>query len=281
MGNLELAEEWPKIIVAKDWQEFARFAERLAVGSPIAYAYFFRGQSDVDWSLQPSLVRHLRGLASVENALRIESAALQKFAEQAHLFLAPSLLPNGRDFLGWWSLMQHHHVPTRLLDWTASIYVAAYFAVMENWDTDGAIWIYHPHTINARMTELYGGSIQNVTYTKLDELLRQPTSPPQLFHFETRTKSDRMVAQQGATTVCGQILFDHAVSIAGAVPKDPKIFVFHKMIIPRTEKPRFLRHLRSMNITASSLFPGIDGLGRSINELVNLEVSGADAASAR
>lgn len=273
MDDTGMVPEWPKISTVANWHEFSELAEKLAIGGPVVQPYFFRGQSSAAWSLQPSLVRHLRGNANVDDALRIESAAERKFVEQAHLFLSPSMLPDHRDFLGWWSLMQHHQVPTRLLDWTSSIYVAAYFAVMENWEEDGAVWVYHPHTVHKHMMETYGGDIQGITYPKLDELLRQETSAPQLFHFERRVKSDRMVAQQGATTVCGQILYDHAISIATALPEDPKIVVFNKIVIPDSQKPEFLRHLRSMNITANSLFPGIDGLGRSITELVNMEVT--------
>jgi hypothetical protein len=35
--------------------------------------------------------------------------------------------------------MQHHGAPTRLLDFTYSIYVAAYFA-LESADADAAVW---------------------------------------------------------------------------------------------------------------------------------------------
>ena len=40
--------------------------------------------------------------------------------------------------------------------------------------------------------------------------------------------------------------------------------------VPAEEKRILLHKLRQMNITAASLFPGIDALGRSIAELVDL-----------
>lgn len=43
-----------------------------------------------------------------------------------------------------------------------------------------------------------------------------------------------------------------------------------KIIIPHECKPDFLLRLREMNIAASSLFPGVDGLGWSVQELVSL-----------
>ena len=39
-------------------------------------------------------------------------------------------------------LMQHHCVPTRLLDWSLSPYVSAYFAVSEDDDKDGELWAF-------------------------------------------------------------------------------------------------------------------------------------------
>jgi hypothetical protein len=37
-------------------------------------------------------------------------------------------------------LMQHYKAPTRLLDWSYSPYLAAYFACSSNPNIDGAIW---------------------------------------------------------------------------------------------------------------------------------------------
>ncbi len=44
-----------------------------------------------------------------------------------------------------------------------------------------------------------------------------------------------------------------------------------KVVIPPELKADFLYRLRPMNLTAVSLFPGIDGLGRSVAEYAYLE----------
>jgi hypothetical protein len=44
-----------------------------------------------------------------------------------------------------------------------------------------------------------------------------------------------------------------------------------KMVACKDLKPAFLRNLRTMNITASSLFHGLEGLGKSMDEMVLME----------
>ena len=45
-------------------------------------------------------------------------------------------------------MMQHYGAPTRLLDWTENILVAAYFAVQENEEDPGEIWVISPQRLN-------------------------------------------------------------------------------------------------------------------------------------
>ncbi len=46
--------------------------------------------------------------------------------------------------------MQQHGAPTRLLDWTTSAYVALYFAVCENFESDGSLWLFNVHDLHTK-----------------------------------------------------------------------------------------------------------------------------------
>jgi len=80
---------------------------------------WFRGQAKSDWQLQPSICRKYQRIA--------ENAMAQQFRLRAN-FRYPAC-PAMEDSASWLSLMQHFGLPTRLLDWSESILIAAFFAI--------------------------------------------------------------------------------------------------------------------------------------------------------
>jgi hypothetical protein len=251
---------WPTKDV-QSWDDFTKCVDECwhYIATSKAMRFIFRGQADSTWSLVPSLAR-----LTNENAFELEQAGLEAFKLQAHLFLSDHILRTTTDPLAWWSLIQHYRAPTRLLDWTPSPYVAAYFAVEDHWEKDGVIWMANVAHINAGMSRKYPDA--KTEYSEQD--FSNPGSPPRMFVITRMQNTDRMIAQQGAFTVCLQPLCDHAEIIADTQPPGEK--PHRKLVIPSRLKPEFLQRLRTMNIAAHSLFPGIDGLGRSVSELLRL-----------
>jgi hypothetical protein len=98
-------------------------------------SWAFRGQSKASWRLQPSIER----LASEAGITpQVEKYVEREFKRRAHHYISD--LPDDEDALEWLALMQHHGAPTRLLDWTRSAYVAAFFAAESAGDAPFAIW---------------------------------------------------------------------------------------------------------------------------------------------
>ena len=100
--------------------------------------FAFRGQADADWDLTTSLERAFsrsgQTIYSLENT---EHWMLHDF--QAKFYLYSNNVPRQTNKFEWLALMQHHGGATRLLDFTHSIYVAAYFATAAA-RADSAIW---------------------------------------------------------------------------------------------------------------------------------------------
>jgi hypothetical protein len=71
-----------------------------------------------------ALRRKLEG----QNILKIEEGLLREFKRKSSFSLSRAK-PVHR--LEWLALMRHYGAPTRLLDWTYSIYVAAFFSLLE------------------------------------------------------------------------------------------------------------------------------------------------------
>ncbi len=138
------------------WDEFL-----IAVLNKGGAHSLYRGQQKYGWLLSCTLSRRLRDQATAGGPVEIEllesmvhdqrlfdlvegveTTLLRTFMETAQRFATPDL-PTTEDRLAWWEIMQHHGIPTRLMDWTRSPFIGLWFAA-ENLDKDGedaALWI--------------------------------------------------------------------------------------------------------------------------------------------
>jgi FRG domain len=231
--------------------------------------WYFRGQADSMWGLEPSLCRCFRQASpSRKKALGIEFGAFRRFQAQIHIFLKDLRVETTEwESVVWWMLMQHYSCPTRLLDWTESPYVGLYFAVQQAPERDGAVWLFPSSRLDTLMSTKYGRMNDIGEPAFLDEGGLKAVYPV------VGTKhTDRSVAQQGVFTVCTDPLADHHTPITEAFVEAGESNALAKIVVPANLKCKFLSRLREMNITASSLFPGADGVGRSSAEYIRLRV---------
>ena len=88
----------------------------------------FRGQSDASWPLLSSLPRRLQqNNVDRDQWRQREERAIRIFRRKAHVYLPDKSALD--DDLRCLAMMQHHGAPTRLLDFTKSPFVAAFFAL--------------------------------------------------------------------------------------------------------------------------------------------------------
>ena len=212
-------------------------------------SYWYRGQSNESWTLLP-------GLAREPDGLNREWDLIAKFKQNASLLLTP--VP--RNDWEWLTIMQHHRVPTRLLDWTESPLVALYFAVAARDHYDGGFWILEPTRLNrvSRITPDYDNYIPN-----FEDQLTESYSPSSL-RAERMTKQEpiavigprntpRMQAQLGVFTVI------HREPTAVEQVGDGTHV--RKWLVPNGAKKTLREQLSSLAINKFQLFPDLESLG--------------------
>jgi FRG domain len=222
---------------------------------------WYRGQANTNWPLVPSAHRRHAELET-------------QFAQHFRL-RAPSLAahcPSHSDHAAWLPLMQHYGLPTRLLDWTESILVAAYFALSDKASpNDGAIWLLAPGTLNRQ-------SIGNLIPFLTDERVQPIVSDAfgtKLGHLSAECiavlapRSDkRMAAQLGNYTIhrTREPLERYDISSE----------FLGKIIIPNSARARLTQELSISGIRRSALFPDLANLAMELSEIKALGANGED-----
>jgi FRG domain-containing protein len=237
---------------------------------------WFRGHADERWKLQPEICRPeiLRGRerGPIENRLAWE------FRRQAETRL-PESPP--RTWSDWLALMQHHGLPTRLLDWSTSILIAAFFAVQEpdRLHRDGVIWALDPLRLNeielgtrvlATADDPIGRLACRLPFVEhpLAELDREPRGllgrlERAVVAMEPRESFGRMLLQQSRFTVHGRS--EGLDETPGEAP------YLCRFVIPAASKAYFAQTLGLLGIRPSTVFPDLDHLAEELRDLSLLE----------
>jgi hypothetical protein len=215
----------------------------------------------------------------------IESDLLFRFQQQAHQFIRH--IPDVDDKASWVALMQHYGVPTRLLDWTRSPYVALYFAIESAQsrtferkdDTSPAIWAIDLQWLKTQ-EEKHFGLIPTDTKARtayLNELLVQ-NKKPLIVQIDPLHANERMFAQQGLFLwkLVQEVPFFDQILISMIRDVILERQVIRKLEINQSLRISFLENLRSMNIHRASLFPDLDGFCQSLK--LDLEIKVANEA---
>ena len=221
-------------------------------------AFAFRGRNDVDEDLSTSLLR-LGG-----DAPSLEAHLLRNFRKYAQLEAVPF-----DSVWNWLALAQHHGLPTRLLDWTYSPYVALHFATASPglYGRDGVVWMIDyvraqadlPHALRAVLDDhgmdVFTAELLDEAADALPELERLADADFVVF-LEPPSLNERIVNQYGLFSLMSraQARIDPWLAAHDDVAR--------KLVIPADLKWEVRDKLDQANITERVLFPGLDGLSR-------------------
>lgn len=258
--------------------------------------WVYRGQADANWPLETTLYREAVRNESIQwTSLRSrEDWLLYQFRRFAHHYRTD--LPPEEDVLDWLALIQHYGGPTRLLDFSYSLYVAAFFAV-ESASTDAAIWALSLPTLEVatyqRLDFWPTGAIDDMrraNNAKFHELQQTPNKVRTVIHVEPDRMHERLFVQQGLflaptdpnepflKNMAGAFKASYRTLLSKPEQKwtrsldnrtageygDPGCIALVKIILPKEDHREILDDLQSMNINAASLFPGLEGFSRSL-----------------
>ena len=219
--------------------------------------YIYRGLSIFEYELKTSLIR-LGG-----NYENLEFHLLRNFKKYSH---QAEVLHNTE--WDWLALAQHHGLPTRLLDWTYSPFVALHFATAEldKFNCDGIIWAlnyealkeYLPQKLNQELCRIGSNSFTsemlNNVYENLGELSMEESDF--IVAFESPSLDSRIVNQYAIFTFMA-----HARSLLDKWLQD-KPSLYFRIRIPAGMKWEIRDKLDQLNINERVLFPGFDGLSK-------------------
>jgi hypothetical protein len=223
----------------------------------------FRGQRDARWRLQSALARYTE-VANVAPAAwpRQEDRIRRIFQRKSHLYLRDT---PGDDQLEWLALMQDHGAPTRLLDFTWSPYVAAFFA-LERATADAAVWALNLPLLRTLNDEYRIGERVAARADPRDagvfERYYLPNRHAFVWQGDPFRMPQRVVAQAGTFLVSGHL----GLTVEDVLERYPGSDTLLVQFVFDTERARgdAMAALYSMNITQATLFPDLDGLARSM-----------------
>ncbi len=246
-----------------------------------APAMLYRGQRSVEMQLSCSLERLFQAeQTALAYRAQLESELLREFRRGYHEYAL--YIPRPAAHIEWMSLMQHHGAPTRLLDFTYSIYVAAYFAFEEAhprgearrsnpalWRVKGE-WALREALAKLRadnrvseddVRSLWGPTIEANEEVLQGCLFREPALrfviPANPFRMNARLR-----VQNGIFLAPGDVTATFMQNLQ-AMPghENPENLLQLDLDIDRREA---LERLHTMNISRTSLFPGLDGYAQSL-----------------
>jgi hypothetical protein len=285
----------------EDWQGRETDEEYALNNSRLVGQAWFRGHMSTDLSLQPGLYRGevysnllkgprspqptetswdrlLKELFDLEHEMRID------FTSYGHLL---NEVGQAKSPIDWYFLMQHHGIPTRLLDWTTNALAALFFALetcqkkrqakqlhrRKRHEQTVAVWMIDAYWIAMRLDDDWFGPLlpwseDAAKYVPpLEKLLANMNDslallPKHAMPVEPPAIHPRVAAQEGRFVMFGRTrdLLDHSVRLEVKNEKTREISRVRQIRFQTKDVDQTLEDLAQLGVSRRTLFPDLDGL---------------------
>lgn len=277
----------PLDIAMRSWEDAHLLASCLS-------SFVFRGQRDSNWTLSTTLERSWAGVDMPDvDKYYVEWNVIDTFTRRAQQYINNP--PEPGDWVAWLCLLQHHGGPTRLIDFTHSFYVAMFFAI-ETASDNATIWCIN-RTLQSRVIrKKYPPKKKYRSNTMVDLhqnnvarflLETMPDDESVVVFVDPERMIERQTTQQGVFFMPSTTKAPFVSNLASTFGMDPvklqnwdnlnkfdsekhtaEVINTHEIVrilVSKDIQYSILSDLERMNVTAASLFPGLDGFARSLH----------------
>lgn len=252
----------PEIIshTAKSFSEAMSIVEEFQGQHTTAW---YRGVGDTTHTLTPSLLRHPKK-RTPEDLHKLERDLAASFAQRSRPFVAQTFSDEWETMF----YMQHYGIPTRLLDWSESPFVALYFALSSckreknKVKSDVAVWMLDPFAWNKSALadiSFTGGILdpkkeQVKSYSPNSELDERKNLPIMIHGTHN---SARIVAQRGMFALFGKSMqsMENSFLEPNFAPA-----TLQKIVIPKGSVDEISTSLFRKGVSDSTVYPDVFGL---------------------
>lgn len=241
--------------------------------------WVFRGLKNAEWAIETTFERAKIG-GGKHPAWKYEGVMLREFSRRAHHYTSD--LPDAKYVLEWFALMRHYGAPCRLVDFSYSFYVAAYFALQDASPKSGpaAIWAINTSWLHKLYRDSFPSDARrlgrNFRFKNPADFKRTFLSriAPRTFVAPANPfrMNQRLSAQQGVFLCPGNIRRSFMDNLLPPhTPRSREQVV--RLVLDPGMKTEAIRDLRRMNVTAATLYPDLGGFAVSLKDWFHLPLN--------
>ncbi len=215
-------------------------------------------------------------------------------------------IPKDDEMIEWLSIMQHYGSPTRMVDFTYSPYIALFMAIdSSNGEHDASVWCLNELILRNEFSNDYEQrndkiindkkSQQELFYERANILIndsvyeKRKNFTPNIYIVQPHKVNERILVQQGLFAIPEKIDVPFEDNLFSLVDnrkaeviqfKDiieysnsekmfkPYDFFLIKIKIPQKFRLNITKALCLMNISSETMYPGLEGLAKSLNRQI-------------